>query len=354
MKKTLYVLVLLLIADIFISAELFAAKYSNEKKIEINKNDTKIDKLKTVKQLNISGVCSVENPKYSGNKIVFNNGIYGVVDIWSMNADGTGQTRLTSLAHKATDTEGPLRFGEASISPDGTKIAFTRLYSEGNPPTGYSAIYTMDLNGMNMNLLSIKDKSKDSSPTWSPDGRKILFISTRDGDSEVYTMNANGSDQVRLTHMPGAENYPNYSPDGTKIIFSYWNGTKSMLCIMQADGKNRIETGIEGFNPKWCPNGSKITFVRGPSSLDCHIFIMNSDYSGVTQLTSSPGAELYYDWSPDGSKIVYVHYPKDKNNNPVTEDSVSGIYTMNPNGSQKTRIATTPDTPGANFGSPTW
>jgi len=60
----------------------------------------------------------------------------------------------------------------------------------------------------------------DQTPSWSPDGRKIVFASERDNDSEIYVMNADGSDQRRLTNQAGDESHPHWSPDGQRIVFN--------------------------------------------------------------------------------------------------------------------------------------
>lgn len=302
------------------------------------------------KNLAAMNPCAVKSPAYPGDKIVYCSGVYGEVDIWIMNKDGSGQIRLTSLSAKATMTSGPIRLGSPTLSPDGRKIAFVRYFAEGNPPNMYSAIYVMDINGLNMTLLSMNDKSKDSSPVWSPDGRRILFTSTRGGDSDLYIMNADGSGQTRLTTLPGAENNPVFSPDGSKMIFYRIINGRNELVIAQADGRYQQDTGIEGFNPQWCPTGDKISFSRSSQDNDIQLYIMKSDLTGVTPLTATPGRHLYHDWAPDGSRIVYSYFPPQG----APTGTVSGIYIMSFSGGTKTLIAPAPAVPGAALSAPQW
>jgi Tol biopolymer transport system component len=102
-----------------------------------------------------------------------------------MNADGSGQTRLTNTAASDWDP---------AMSPDGSKIVFVS-----DRDGGKSAIYVMDVNASDQRSLSTAD-ANDWSPVFSPDGSKIAFVSDRDGNSEIYTMNADGSSLARLTN----------------------------------------------------------------------------------------------------------------------------------------------------------
>src|SRR3989337_2066479 len=124
-------------------------------------------------------------------------------EIYVMNADGTGQTRLTF--NPASDIN-------PSWSHDGTKIAFESTRD------GNDQIYVMNADGTGQTNIS-NNLTNDGSPSWSPDGIKIVFVSTRDGNNEIYVMNADGTSQTRITTNPAQDVYPSWSPDGTKIVF---------------------------------------------------------------------------------------------------------------------------------------
>ena len=93
------------------------------------------------------------------------------------------------------------------------QIAFT------SERDGNWEIYVMNADGTGERRLT-SSAGDDMLPVWSPDGSRIAFTSTRDGNGEVYVMNADGSDQTNLTNHPGADGGPRWSPDGTRIAFT--------------------------------------------------------------------------------------------------------------------------------------
>jgi len=150
-------------------------------------------------------------------------------------------------------------------------------------------------------------------PAWSPDGSKIAFASDRDGNHEIYVMNADGSNPTRLTTHMSFDGKPSWSPDGSKIAFMSERSGVSHIYVMNADGSNVV--GLTTFSgywdglPAWSPDGSKIAFVRPVECDDyyssCHnIFVMNADGSGQVRFeTRSHDSEPA--WSPDGRWIVF-------------------------------------------------
>jgi len=151
-----------------------------------------------------------------------------------MDADGSNRTQLTSG-----------NYNLPSWSPDGTTIAFDRI----RPGQG-SDIYTINPDGSGQTQLTNDGESVyDEYPDWSPDGTKIVFGSWRDGDGEIWVMNADGSAETQLTHAPGSES-PAWSPDGSRIAFSCGG-----ICVMDADGSDVTElpTGQGASEPDWQP-----------------------------------------------------------------------------------------------------
>jgi Tol biopolymer transport system component len=179
----------------------------------------------------------------------------------------------------------------------------------------------------------LTDKTYDShEPLWSPDGTKIAFRTFRDGQSEIYSMNPDGSNQIRLTNSSGSL-YPSWSPDSTKLVFSSFDSQyNSNVFVVNADGTgltnlSNDSTGTS-FMPSWSPDGTKIMFLSSRDATQS-IYLMDPDGSNTTRLTNSPDDAPV--WSPDGTKIAFVRW------------GLSGaeIYSMNADGSNQTNLTNT-------------
>jgi len=227
------------------------------------------------------------------------------------------------------------------------KIAFNS-YRDGN-----GEIYVMNADGSGQTNLT-NNGADERDFAWSADGTKIAFTSDRDGSYSIYVMNANGSGVNRLTNDPGGDFWPAWSPDGTKIAFGRrvlpvepWGFD---IIVMNADGSgqtNVTNSGLSGvWNgwPAWSPDGSKIAFTRSTFWGDSEIYVMNADGSGQTNLTNNPGAlDSDPTWSPDGSKIAF------EGRAGVTNPE---IFVMNADGSGQTNITNTANL--ISDGGPAW
>ena len=132
----------------------------------------------------------------------------------------------------------------------------------------------------------------DDNPSVSPDGKKIAFMSDRDGDIEIYVMNVDGSNPRRLTHSPGRDAHPEWSPDGQKIYFQSPRETKvPQVYVMNADGgEPKRLTNNPGFTgvPLVSPDGKKILYMvnEGPSLEQVHWQIYLMDVDGQESATA--------------------------------------------------------------------
>jgi Tol biopolymer transport system component len=132
-----------------------------------------------------------------------------------------------------------------------------------------------------------------------PPSGKIAFTSDRDGDREIYVMNADGSDVARLTDNPGPDITPAWSPDGTRIVFGHDN-LFLRVYVMNADGSG-VTRLSDGANPAWSPDGTRIAF-----DWQREIYLMSPTGFNRTQLTDTPEGHAFSPaWSPDGTRIAF-------------------------------------------------
>ncbi len=267
-------------------------------------------------------IVTGENDKIAFARYRFGGGL----DIYVMKPDGSGETNLT--ASTADSVGGGT---QPAWSPDGTKIAFASSRS------GYQNIYTMHADGSNVTRLT-SIAATESDPTWSPDGTKIAFVSRRDGNPEIYVMHADGSGQTRLTDsltndLQSYDVQPAWSPDGGKIAFASYRTGNPEIYVMNPDGSGQTRLtatdGISDSEPDWSPDGTKIVFTSGVDG-NFEIYTMNADGTVQTRLTDSSGWDAQPAWSPDGTKITFASVR--------AGSAYQNIYTMNADGSEVTRL----------------
>jgi TolB protein len=196
-------------------------------------------------------------------------------------------------------------------SPDGSRFVFANFAANSSRISGFNSfadIVVMNADGTGRVRLTDHFGSV-SGPVWSPDGSKIAFASDQTGQSEVYVMDADGSDIVRLTSTGGSA--PSWSPDGSRIAVgreeSPVPGAPLAFVMDATDGGNVVPLA-PGADPAFSPDGSVIALVFCPQFSNCDpddpvLALIQPDGSGLTPLSPLPG--VYQPaWSPDGSKIV--------------------------------------------------
>src|SRR5205085_3626152 len=165
---------------------------------------------------------------------------------------------------------------------------------------------------------------------FSPDGSKIAFRSNRDGNYEIYVMDADGSNQTRLTNNPAEDYEPFFSPDVSKIAFTSQRDGNYEIYLMNADGTgqtNLTNNAADDVRPAYSPDGSKIAFISNRDG-NYEIYVMNTDGTGQTRLTNNAAFDEDPKFSPDGSKIAFIS----------NRDGNYEIYVMNPDGSSQVRL----------------
>jgi Tol biopolymer transport system component len=225
----------------------------------------------------------------------------GNIDIYSINADGSGETNLSQ--HAAIDND-------PAWSPDGSKIVFVTRRDNAN-----GELYLMNADGSDQTRLT-NNSSRKIDPAWSPDGTKIVFVNSDAG--QLQLINPDGSGLADLTAIGSGDFDPAWSPDGTKIAFASERDGVPGIYVMDSDGTQPIRL-TDGIQPSWSPDGSKIAFT---TNFD-QIHVMNADGSEEYPRTHHGGRDPA--WSPDGTKIAFT-----------TAYLINGseeIYLMNADGS---------------------
>ena len=260
---------------------------------------------------------SAAEPSVNG-KIAFASARDGNFEIYTLNPDATGRTRLTF---------DPRTDKKPSWSPDGTRIAFT------SNRAGTDDIFLMNADGSGQVQLTTGTGS-DANASWSPGGRNLVFSSTRDGDADIYVMNEDGTGQAPLTTNDVADATPSWSPDGSRIAFLSERDGNSEIYVMNVDGSGvaRLTTSPgSDIGPDWSPDGSRIAFSSTRDG-NWEIYVMDADGSDQTRLTRNLDSDLDPAWSPDGRLVAFT----------TNRDANNEIYVMNADGSSATRLTTDP------------
>ena len=191
-----------------------------------------------------------------------------------------------------------------------TKIAFT------SSRDGNAEIYVMDGDGGNQRRVTV-NPALDRDPAWSPDGKKIAFVSNRNNvnkdHKQIWVIDADGKNLIRLTDGL-VDAFPDWSPDGTKIVYDAYlvpedhHLAPGGITVMDADGNNkRLVKNARGLHPSWSPDGKRIAFIAGKNpGDDAQIYVMDVDGRNSEQLTHDPVHKRLPSWSPDGKRIAYV------------------------------------------------
>ena len=289
-------------------------------------------------------------------QIAFSSKRDGNYEIYVMDDDGKNQRRLTNNRHGDW---------EPSWSPDGKRIVFAserdgHVQVEHGWPT--SEIYVMDND--RGNLLNLTNNPHDDrEPSWSPDGKRIVFMSDRDEPLvyfDIYVMDADGGNLQRLTENRKDDRDPSWSPDGKRIVFRARREghfeTKFAITyeiyVMDADGGNQqrlTENRKNDMFPSWSPDGKRIVFAsdRKGDLVNYEIYVMDTDGGNLQRLTENRVHDWYPSWLPGSKRIVFASDRKGDLQN-------FEIYVMGDDGGNQQNLTNNPhiDTQPAWFNSP--
>ena len=313
-----------------------------------------------------------------GTQIAFSSDREGGQDIFVINADGSG---LRKVVDTGLDDYFP------DWSPDGAQLVFFAA----DFPSIRQDIFTVNLDGSDLVNLTNTPAVVDESPQWSPDGAQIIFqtdrdrnfeiyvmnadgsqprnltdhrgrdywpdwlapasagvsdnlpgsriafVSSRDGNGEIYSMNVDGSDPQRLTSWRLWDGFPDWSPDGSQIAYySYLSSERWAIMIMNADGSDprQLSPGVSCDGaPHWSPDGAFIAYDSGGCSGDFRdIFIIPVAGGELLNLTNNPADDMLASWSPDATQLVFTS----------NRDGNYEIYCMAADGSNVRRLTDNP------------
>jgi TolB protein len=252
-----------------------------------------------------------------------------------MNVDGSG-------LHRVSNGRGRTTCGY--FYQGGRRILYSSTFEsspECPPPADRSQgyvwplhnfeIYTARADGNGIHRLTHND-AYDAEATVSPDGSRIVFTSTRDGDIELYTMKVDGTDIRRVTHRVGYDGGAFFSPDGARLVWRTMypetaadsadyrhllgqrlvRPTRLELWVAGTDGSNARQVthlGAASFAPFFHPDGRRIVFASNypdPRSRNFDLYLVGVDGSGLERVTTSPEFDSFPMFSPDGQRMVFA------------------------------------------------
>ena len=293
--------------------------------------------LANVRQLTFGGQNAEAYWSADDTRLIFQSdeGKLPCDQIFTMKADGSDRHRVSNGEGKTTCSY---------FFPSGDRILYGSTFraSAACPPRpdrshGYVwalddyDIYSAKPDGSDIKTL-FSSPGYDAEATISPDGKTIVFTSTRDGDLELYTMNADGSNVKRLTNTPGYDGGAFFSDDGKRIVYRADHPTtpedlaryKENLArntyapraleirIMNADGSNDhavTSNGAANFAPFFLPGGKRIIFssnVADPKGRDFDLYTIRDDGTDLTRITFSPDFDGFPMFTKDGKRLVFA------------------------------------------------
>ena len=246
----------------------------------------------------IIGRLSGGLPGVAETQIAYASTKSGNKEIWVMDYDGANQHQLTHLKSVALTPR---------WSPDATRIAFTCFV----PYRGITSPQICLFSTASNRVISFpRFRGTNSSPAWSPDGAQLAFMSSQNGDSEIYVTDADGSHLQRITFAAGVSTSPVWNPKtGKQIVFVSDRAGDPVLYLANSDGTNvqRLDMPDMGYvvDPAWSPNGQLLAFSWRRPSGNFDIYVMDIVSRQLVELTRDQGRNERPSWAPDGRHLVF-------------------------------------------------
>jgi TolB protein len=260
-------------------------------------------------------------PGIASTQIAFVSARSGNKEIWVMDYDGANQRQLTSLHSIALTPR---------WSPDASRIAYTCYPPAGMYLSAQICMYSM-LSGKG--IAWPRFRGTNSSPAWSPDGTRIMFMSSMLGNPELWVTDADGARPKRLTYTTGANTSPAWNPKtGQEVAFVSDRGGPPQLYMMDADGSNATKVDLVDMgyviDPSWSPNGELLAFSWRRPDDNYDIYVMDIATHQLLQLTRDAARNERPCWAPDGRHIVFES----------TRTGTRQIWTMLADGSEARQL----------------
>ena len=248
----------------------------------------------------IIGKLSGGLPGIATTQVAFVSNRSGNKEIWAMDYDGQNQHQLTQL-HTISLTP--------RWSPDASRIAFT-CYAQPGASGVLSAQICIYSTAATRTISFPRFRGTNSSPSWSPDGSQLMFMSSMLGSPELFITDASGSRPKRLTFSNGANTSPSWNPKtGQQVAFVSDRGGIPQLFTMNIDGTNqsKIDLPDMGYviDPAWSPNGQLLAFSWRRPNGNYDLYIMELVTRQLVELTRDVGRNERPSWAPDGRHIVF-------------------------------------------------
>jgi Tol biopolymer transport system component len=261
-------------------------------------------------------------PVQLGGTLAFTKWSAGGSDIYTMAAqENATQSNVTNLP--------TARNSQPCWNPDGTRIAFVTRRD------GNAEIYSMNRDGTTPTRLTT-DAGPDTEPAWSPDGTHIAFVSTRDGNASIYTMLADGSQATRVTNNPATDSNPCWSPDNLRLAFisTLGAGGKQHLYTVAVDGTGQQRAGSfadDEVEPAWSAT-NKLACVRSTDAEGAQLYSLGPTGAGAVRLTA--GNLTHQGWHPSwaAADSAHIAFVSDQGG------QQAGICVMDSNGNNVTRL----------------
>jgi Tol biopolymer transport system component len=225
----------------------------------------------------------------------------------------------------------PSASAQSALWPSANGMLAFRSDRDGDPE-----LFSLQASGENPAPLTENEGIADTQPAWSPDGRRIAFVRTlpQSGRSDLWTATSEGRGRVRITSTPFPERDPSWSPDGTKIVYAARTRGSGpfRIFVAKADGTARAQlttqpSGSSDRSPVWSPDGTRIAFMSNRDGGFPEIYVMNADGTGEQALTANSVIDANPSWSPDGTRIAIERCCAKGTSDIVTIDLLSGIET---------------------------